>query len=134
IQRHDLLGLSAIALWAEAEVHERHGRRYYGQIATWLQGPTPHLMKRKHSHEALSQPLDQSIKCIPTAKKRRTLDQGGGRDLPRFMGVTPPCFKIPNADLTTHLPQSDSTMQIFSGPQADLFQPRLALQDPSYKY
>ncbi|CAL9013900.1 unnamed protein product, partial [Prunus brigantina] len=26
----DLLGLSTIALWAEAEVHARHGRRYYG--------------------------------------------------------------------------------------------------------
>ncbi|CAL8992799.1 unnamed protein product [Prunus brigantina] len=88
------------------------------------------IMGRGRDH----QPLDQSIKCIPRAKKRRTLDQGGGRDLPRFMGVTPPCFTISNADLTTHLPQSDSTMQIFSGPQADLFQPRLALQDSFYKY
>ncbi|CAL9005113.1 unnamed protein product [Prunus brigantina] len=44
IQRQDFLGLSTIALWAEAEVRERHGRRYYGQNATWLQGPTPHLM------------------------------------------------------------------------------------------
>ncbi|CAL9005227.1 unnamed protein product, partial [Prunus brigantina] len=77
----------------------------------------------KHSHNLGSdhQPLDQSIKCIPTAKKRRTLYQGGGRDLPRFMGVTPPCFTIPNADLTTHLPRSNSTMQIFSSYQADLF-------------
>ncbi|CAL9005854.1 unnamed protein product [Prunus brigantina] len=37
------------------------------------------------------------------------------------MGVTPPCFTIPNADLTTHLPRSDSTMHIFSSHQADLF-------------
>ncbi|CAL9021275.1 unnamed protein product [Prunus brigantina] len=66
----------------------------------------------KHSHNLRSnhQPLDQSIKCVPTAKKCRTHDQGGGRDLPRFMGVTQPCFTIPNADLTTHLPRSDSTM------------------------
>ncbi|CAL9025625.1 unnamed protein product [Prunus brigantina] len=28
------------------------------------------------------------------------------------MGVTPPCFTIPNADLTTHLPRSGSTTQI----------------------
>ncbi|CAL9024991.1 unnamed protein product, partial [Prunus brigantina] len=52
---------------------------------------------------------------------RRTHDQGGGRDLPRFMGVTAPCFTIPNADLTTHLPRLDSTMQIFFSHQADLF-------------
>ncbi|CAL8992814.1 unnamed protein product [Prunus brigantina] len=45
---------------------------------------------------------------------RRTHDQGGDRDLPRFTGVTPPCFTIPNVDLTTHFPRSDSTMQIFS--------------------
>ncbi|CAL9025048.1 unnamed protein product [Prunus brigantina] len=64
------------------------------------------VVRRKHSHEAQS--------------------PRSGR-WPRFMGVTPPCFTIPNADLTTHLPQSDSTMQIFSGPQANLFQPRLAL-------
>ncbi|CAL8988554.1 unnamed protein product [Prunus brigantina] len=44
----------------------------------------------------------------------RTHDQGGGRDLPGFMGVTPPCFTIPHANLTTHLPRSDSTTQIFS--------------------
>ncbi|KAH0973962.1 hypothetical protein GBA52_015861 [Prunus armeniaca] len=44
----------------------------------------------------------------------KTHDQGGGRDLPRFMGVTPPCFTIPNADLNTHLPRSGSTTQIFS--------------------
>ncbi|CAL9005074.1 unnamed protein product, partial [Prunus brigantina] len=61
----------------------------------------------------------------------RTLNQGGGRDLPRFMGVTPPCFTIPNADWTTCLPQSDSIRQIFL---EDLFQPRMALQDSSYKY
>ena len=35
IRRQDLLGLTTTALWAEAEVHERHGQRYYGQIATW---------------------------------------------------------------------------------------------------
>ncbi|CAL9009068.1 unnamed protein product [Prunus brigantina] len=33
-------------------------------------------------------------------QRRRNLDQSGGRDLPRFMGVTPPCFTIPNADQT----------------------------------
>ncbi|CAL8999485.1 unnamed protein product [Prunus brigantina] len=44
----------------------------------------------------------------------RTHDQDGGRDLLGFMGVTPPCFTIPNADLTTHLPRSGSTTQIFS--------------------
>ncbi|CAL2271514.1 unnamed protein product [Prunus armeniaca] len=36
------------------------------------------------------------------------------RDLLRFMGVTPPCFKIPNADLTTHLPRSGSATQVLS--------------------
>ncbi|CAL9019064.1 unnamed protein product, partial [Prunus brigantina] len=45
---------------------------------------------------------------------RRTHDQGGGRDLQGFMGITPPCFTIPNADLTTHLPRSGSIIQIFS--------------------
>ncbi|CAL8992775.1 unnamed protein product, partial [Prunus brigantina] len=101
MQRQDLLGLSTIVLWAEAEDHERHGRRYYG---------TNILTKQSHNLGSDHQPLVQSIKCIPTAKKRRTLDQGGGRDLPRFMGVTPPCFTIPNVVLTIHLPQLDSTM------------------------
>ncbi|KAH0987777.1 hypothetical protein GBA52_014954 [Prunus armeniaca] len=39
-------------------------------------------------------------------------DQGSGRDLPGFMGVLPPCFTIPNADLTTQLPRSGSTTHI----------------------
>ncbi|CAL9005269.1 unnamed protein product, partial [Prunus brigantina] len=120
IQRQDLLGLSTTALWDEAEESE------------WLGANI--LTKHSHNLRSDHQPLDQSIKCVPTAKKRRTHDQGGCRDLPRFMGVTPPCITIPNADLTTHLPQSDSTMQIFSGHQADFFQPRLALQDSSNKY
>ncbi|CAL9005285.1 unnamed protein product [Prunus brigantina] len=45
MRRQNPLGLTTVALWAEAEVHERHGRGYYGQIATWPQGPMPHLMK-----------------------------------------------------------------------------------------
>ncbi|CAL8990260.1 unnamed protein product [Prunus brigantina] len=31
-------------------------------------------------------------------QRRRGIDQSNGRDLPRFMGVTPPCFTIPDAD------------------------------------
>ncbi|CAL2230116.1 unnamed protein product [Prunus armeniaca] len=56
----------------------------------------------------------------------RTHDQGGGRELPGFMGVTPPCFTIPNADLTTYLPRSGSTTQIFSASIVPL--------GPPYKY
>ncbi|KAH0987781.1 hypothetical protein GBA52_014958 [Prunus armeniaca] len=44
----------------------------------------------------------------------RTRDQGSGRDLPGFMGVIPPCFTFPNADLTTQLPRSGSTTHVFS--------------------
>ncbi|CAL8999961.1 unnamed protein product [Prunus brigantina] len=48
MQRQNPLGLATAVLWAEAEGRKRHGRRYYGQIATWSQ--------------------DQDIKCVPTAK------------------------------------------------------------------
>ncbi|CAL9005409.1 unnamed protein product, partial [Prunus brigantina] len=79
IRRHGLLGLSTIALWAEAEGHAKHGQRYYGQKATWPLDPTPHLMKSGHLMRSHGQ------RC-------RTLDQGGGRDLPRFMGQSPRRF------------------------------------------
>ncbi|CAL2278227.1 unnamed protein product [Prunus armeniaca] len=56
-------------------------------------------------------------------QERRAHDQGGGQDLPRFMGVTPPCFTIPNADLTTHLPRSDYPLAPIRLHHADSFKP-----------
>ncbi|CAL2259935.1 unnamed protein product [Prunus armeniaca] len=59
IRRQDLLGLTTTALWAEAEVHERDGQSIINPNI---------LTKRSHSFRSDHQPLDQSIKCVPTAK------------------------------------------------------------------
>ncbi|CAL8118849.1 unnamed protein product [Prunus armeniaca] len=74
------------------------------------------VVGRKRSHKysynlrSDHRPPDKGIKCVPRAKGQ---NPRSGR-WPRFTGVTPPCFTIPNADLTTHLPRSGSTTQIFS--------------------
>ncbi|CAL2238355.1 unnamed protein product [Prunus armeniaca] len=84
----------------------------------------------KHSHNLRSghQPLDQSIKCVPTAKGAEPTIRAVAeicRDLceshHHASQPRPPSFTIPNADLTTHMPRSDSTPQIFLSHQADLF-------------
>ncbi|CAL2259761.1 unnamed protein product [Prunus armeniaca] len=86
------------------------------------------LTKHSHSLRSGHQPLDQSIKCVPNAKGAEPTIRAVAEICRDLWGShyhasqpRPPCFTIPNADLTTHLPQSDSTMQIFLSHQADLF-------------
>ncbi|CAL9025017.1 unnamed protein product [Prunus brigantina] len=126
MQRQSPLGLATAVLWAEAEGHKRRGRRY-------------NVVRRKHSHKysynlrSVHQPLDQGIKCVPTAKGAEPTirvvveicrDLWGSHHhtsrsqmpikLPTCPDQTPPCRSFQ--------------------PQCRSFQPRLALQDSPYKY
>ncbi|CAL9020978.1 unnamed protein product [Prunus brigantina] len=64
-------------------VSSSNSRIDFGDLKGFLETEKGANILTKHSHNLRSnhQPLDQSIKCVPTAKKRRTHDQGGGRDL-----------------------------------------------------
>ncbi|CAL8130593.1 unnamed protein product [Prunus armeniaca] len=89
LQRQNPLGLATAVLKAEAEGRKRHGSDH--------QSP------------------DQGIKCVPMAKgvehKIRAVAEIYGGHTTMLLNPKPPCFTIPNADLTTHLPRSGSTTQ-----------------------
>ncbi|CAL8988551.1 unnamed protein product [Prunus brigantina] len=82
MRRQSPFSLATAGLWAEAEVHERHGRGYHGQIATWPQGAgassllSPHSPHISYDRRSLSNAPEHRPKSTTNTTTKRPCSSG----------------------------------------------------------